>query len=185
MIRKPKTNPQSEDPSPNVLDLVRAAEQRQDDLREQEARHQRERFQDEVRHNADMRLAEARRLDARREVDISAAVRASETATATAATLAAQVARDAETMRGQREVERNAGTEALVTAIAPLSAAIAALEAAQHEQQGGKVAHTENRGLNQWAIGFAISLVLMLVSIGGFVITAAGFAIYLLTRQAP
>lgn len=61
------------DPTRNVLDLVAAAIQRQDDLREAEARHVRQVMELRADHEAELRRLERQRVDSIRTVDIGEA----------------------------------------------------------------------------------------------------------------
>lgn len=141
------------DPTANVLGLVDAAIQRQDDLRDVEARHAREiaelarsyeseranirsAYDEELRKAAaelasvraayDQRLrdAEANRLDAIRAVDIAAVQRATDVATTQAATLAAQVTASAETLRASVEAAATASRAAMESAASAAATAL-------------------------------------------------------------
>ena len=87
------------DPTKNVLEHVAAAIQRQDDLRESESRHQRELGGVREHYAAELRRAEAERIDAIRAVDVGAVNRAAEVASTQALTLATQVTTSTETLR--------------------------------------------------------------------------------------
>jgi hypothetical protein len=150
------------DPSPNVLDLVRAAMQRQDDLREMQARYDaqvgkmREVHSREMRAAArrseerldqkdqQIRLAETARIDAIRAVDVGAVNRAAEVSAAQAATLATQVATSAEALRGQVEAARQQTATSLAQALSPITKSIEDLRAAQYQQQGEKTQRGES-----------------------------------------
>ncbi len=118
------------DPTKNVLDLVAAAIERQDDLRHPVARHLRELA--ELRANYDQRLREAEtaRIDAIRSVDVGAVNRAAEVSAAQAQTLAAQVAVSAETLRTQVAAAATAASTALSAALGPIQQDIADLRRA-------------------------------------------------------
>ena len=126
------------DPTKNVLDLVRAAIQRQDDLREMSAAHAREMQSAETRrmdekaelraeHGKELRQIETARLDAIRAVDVNAVQRAAEVQATQAGALAAQVATTADAFRAS-----------LAAALAPIQASIEDLRRAQYEAQGQK-----------------------------------------------
>jgi hypothetical protein len=139
----------SKDPSPNVLDLVSAAMQRQDDLREAATKRE-----DDLRilttrhleamtalrsaHSAEVMRKESERLDAIRLVDTGAVTRAAEVSALQAQTLATSQATIAETLRGQVQAAATATASALATALAPITKAIEDLRQAQYQQQGEK-----------------------------------------------
>jgi hypothetical protein len=52
----------------------------------------------------------------------------------------------------------------------PIQKDVADLRRVQYEQQGQRVAQTETRGSNQWAVGVAISIALAFVSLASLVI---------------
>jgi hypothetical protein len=151
------------DPTQNVLDLVQAAIQRQDDLREMSEKMAELRAQ----HSQEMRRAEADRLNAIREVDVGAVQRAAEVQLAQATALATQTATLAETLRaGQAQ------------ALVPLQAAIDELRRAQYEAQGGRAQVVETRA----GVGDSRSNVGMIVGIIGaglalIGVTCSGLAI--------
>jgi hypothetical protein len=139
------------DPTKNVLDLVSAAMQRQDDLRsiefkrqddlrEAESRHVREIAEVRSHYTAELRKAETARIDAIRAVDVGAVQRAAEVSAQQATTLAAQVALSAEAVR-----------VALAAAMEPIQKDIADLRRAQYEAQGVKTQTGDTR-LNLGAI---------------------------------
>jgi hypothetical protein len=149
------------DPSPNVLDLVEAAIQRQDDLREADARHSRElavirhdydrQLREADRHEADtrskyedrLREKETQRLDAIRAVDVANVESARQVAEARANTLATQQQASADALRNQVEQARITTADALAQTVAPLQKSIEDLRQAQYQQQGEKSSKTE------------------------------------------
>lgn len=133
------------DPTQNVLDLVNAAIQRQDDLRESESRHVREIAGLRAEYTAELRKAETARIDAIRAVDVGAVNRAAEVSAQQATTLAAQVATSAETLRTQVAAAATAATVALAAALEPIQKDIADLRRAQYEAQGVKAQTGETR----------------------------------------
>ena len=172
------------DPTKNVLDLVESAIQRQDDLREVETAHLREvvtlyhEMADlRAEHARELREAEAQRIDAIRAVDVGAVNRAAEVATTQAATLAAQVATSAETLRNQVSAAATAQTVALAAALEPVQKDIADLRRVQYEAVGGKSQVVESReqgtASGMW-VGIAIAF-------GSFLIAAA----VLITQLGP
>lgn len=99
----PGPNP---DPTKNVLDLVEAAVLRLDDLRnadgvrfDQDTKWQQREADLRAKHAAEMREAEAKRIDANRAADLAEARLSNERATTTATVLAATQAATAETLR--------------------------------------------------------------------------------------
>jgi len=128
--RGPSTDRNNEpviDPTRNVLDLVGAAIQRQDDLREMESKHARERAELMAGYEDKLRVAESERINAIRAVDVAAVQRASEVANQQAATLALQVSTTADAFR-----------MALDAKVEPIQRRIDDLSRAQYEAQGQK-----------------------------------------------
>lgn len=154
------------DPTQNVLDLVAAAIQRQDDLRAAADRHVREISELRADYDEKLRKAETARIDAIRAVDVGAVNRAAEVSAQQAMTLAAQVATSAETLRTQVAAAATAATVALAAALEPIQKDIADLRRAQYEAQGIK-SHGGDTRLNIGAIvgglAVAISLVALVV----------------------
>lgn len=174
------------DPTRNVLDLVDAAVQRQDDLRELETTHGHELRALNTSHVAEvlklraeftdqLREKESARLDAIRQVDRDTVSRAAEVQTVAAGTLAQQVATSADAVRLN-----------LDTKVAPILEAIAALQRAQYETAGGTIQKQEtrsdsgNRGM--W-LGVVVAVV---VGFGGmsisFLIAAVAVAAFFLKK---
>jgi hypothetical protein len=131
------------DPTANVLDLVRAAIERQDDLRKSESEHIRELLGVRAGYDEQLRTQESRRIDAIRQVDVSAVARAAEVSAAQAQTLATQQQASADALRNQVEQARIATADALAQALAPITRSIEDLRAAQYQQQGEKSSKTE------------------------------------------
>ena len=168
---RPKEPPWWTDPTENVISLVDAAMQRQDDLREMQARYIAQIGQmreDHARYVAEMRAqwakelrqAETARIDAIRAVDVGAVNRAAEVQATQANTLAAQVATTADAFRAS-----------LASALAPIQASIEDLRRAQYEAQGkqGQIVetrdvHGESR-LNLSAVIPAVAVVVAIVSL--------------------
>lgn len=165
----------AQDPSKNVLDLVYAGLQRQDDLRLAEQRRIKdlEEMRDHYVEMADtaesaslardrsaireiitlrasygeqLRQAEAARINAIRAVDVAAVRSAADESRQQAATLAAQVASTSEAMRNQVGAAATAATIALGAALDPIQKDIAELRKAQYEAQGQKTQVIESRG---------------------------------------
>ena len=161
------------DPTQNVLDLVQAAIQRQDDLREAESRHLRELSQIRADHTTELRRLEASRIDAIRAVDVGAVNRAAEVAATQATTLASQVAVSAETLRTQVASTASAGTVALAAALEPIQKDIADLRRAQYEAQGktAQVVDTRAKGSSTglW-VGLAVAAFAAFLSLVSLVV---------------
>ena len=150
------------DPTQNVLDLVNAAIERQDDLRQVEVRHVRELIAVRASYDERLRVTETARIDAIRAVDVGAVNRAAEVSAQQATTLAAQVATSAETLRTQVAASAVAATATLSAALEPIQKDIQDLRKAQYEAQGVKAQTGETR-LNVGAILGGLSILLALV----------------------
>jgi hypothetical protein len=144
------------DPSKNVLDLVEAANRRQDDLREKESEYNKELRQMEAAHSrevgdlrheyeAELRKAETARIDAIRAVDIAQVQRTADVQSQVASALAAQVTATAEAFRTAQQAAAQQQDLKLTTALQPLTDAIADLRRVQYEQAGGKAQVSESR----------------------------------------
>lgn len=155
----------AKDPSPNVLDLVEAATQRQDDLRDMESAHLRELLGLRGEHYKDLRVAETARIDAIRAVDVGAVNRAAEVAATQATTLATQVAVSAETLRTQVAAAASAATIALAAALEPVQKDIQELRRNMYENQGGKMEKVETSVGSRGTVMAAIAGSAVLVSL--------------------
>lgn len=147
------------DPTKNVMDMVQAAIQRQDDLRFQESQHIREimdlrnTLEDKIRAlEGQLRQQEAERINAIRAVDVGNVSRAAEVAATQASTLASQVATVAEALRSQVAAAAQASANSQSQALEPIQTAINDLRKAQYEQQGQKYAQSEGKDTSQWTI---------------------------------
>jgi hypothetical protein len=126
------------DPSNNVYALVRAAIERQDDLRVLATQHLRELTQLDREHAKEMRQAESERINAILAENAGNVQRAAEVQLAQQQALAAQVAASAETVRTQMTATAATVAETLRTTVAPMQARIEELSRAQYETQGQK-----------------------------------------------
>lgn len=156
------------DPTYNVMSLVRAEAQRQDDLREMNDRHLRDMINVRADDNRELiivraeyeeklRLAEAKRIDAIRAVDVAALNRAQEVALQQASALAQQVTTVADTFR-----------TALSTELGLIRRDIAELRELQSAQAGAKVQVAETRsaaGETRLNLGAVISVGALLISL--------------------
>jgi hypothetical protein len=167
------------DPTKNVLDLVAAAIQRQDDLREAALNHTREISVLRSDYDEKLRKAESARIDAIRAVDVGAVNRAAEVSAVAATALAAQVQASAEALRTQvaatataaavaLAATATAASVALAAEIEPLKKDIADLRRAQYEAQGVKANVGEskgNQGLLILAVGVAAAFLIGIINI--------------------
>jgi hypothetical protein len=164
------------DPTPNVLDLVRAETKRQDDLRDADRRLMDERYAHvnemallRAAASRDSREQEAARIDAIRAVDVGAVQRAAEVQLAQASTLAAQVVTSAETLRAAAGVAAQAQADLVTKSLLPLQqqvadilTAIADLRRVQYEQAGQRAQVVETRDVktgNQTSLGTIAGIV--------------------------
>jgi hypothetical protein len=152
--------PDKLDPTANVTTLVIAAVGRLDDLRRAESSRVNEIMILRDQHATELRLAESKRIDAIREVDVNAVSVANDRAIAQAAILANQVATSAETLRAL--VATTAGAQAiqLSALTAQLTDRIALLEKSQYERKG---TGTGMRDMYGWIFG----IIMALVNVGG------------------
>jgi hypothetical protein len=187
------------DPTENVKDLMKAAieriddllgaaVQRNDDLRALEAKYQRVIMDLIAAHQKDvavlrgyfgeqLRLAEAKRIDAIRTVDVAAVQQAAEVASLQASTLATTLTQTAETLRVQVQVTAAAAQTAVDAMVTPMKAAIEDLRRAQYEAQGQKTQVVEARsasGANVALFGLGISILLALIVVITVVVSRGG-----------
>lgn len=159
------------DPTENVLALVAAAIQRQDDLRNMSTAHLKEMAELRAKHAMELSRAETARIDAIRAVDVGAVNRAAEVASTQAATLAAQVATSAEAMRVQVSAAAAAANINLTAALEPIQRNVAELRQVQFQQQGERQYKTEDRevrttdrGQQNWLIGILVGIGLFILA---------------------
>lgn len=175
------------DPTKNVLDLVEAAIARQDDLREAESQHMREILElraeiiragadyeakmreQEHKHDQDMRDAEAKRLDAIRNVDQQTALGQAKVTVDTA-----------EALRSRVDAAAVATAGALVIALDPIRKDIADLRQSQYEVQGAKNQNTES-GLG--TRGWILVLVGILGLVSAFTLGVTGIVMSYILRR--
>jgi hypothetical protein len=169
-----------DDPTNNVMALVKAANERQDDLRYTASFYQ-EKIQEiqtanmkelialESHHSGELRDAETGRINAIREVDTGNVARAAEVAAA-----------QAETLRGQVASTATATATTLAAALEPIrkdiadirQTDIADLRKAQYEQQGKTATQSEQKSGNQWLVMALIAAAAVMVAITGVLISA-------------
>ena len=136
------------DPTPNVLDLVKASDRRSDDLREAEAKRIDGIADMRAFYELELRKAESARLDAIRAVDVASAAADRVEATQRATTLATQVTVSAAALSDRVEAARQATAAGQSVALAPIITAIDELRRAMFEQQGQKSAGADQRVSN-------------------------------------
>ena len=156
------------DPTQNVLDLVEAAIQRQDDLRNKDSEHLKEMMDLRAQYDEKLRNAETARIDAIRAVDQGNVTRASEVAAAQANTLATQLQTSAEALRAQVEATRITTADTLAAALQPIQNDVAVLREVQFRQQGEKAQATEGRDVRSDTRN-------LVLAIGALLILAATF----------
>jgi hypothetical protein len=173
------------DPTANVLSLVKAAMQRQDDLRMAENRRidelrvlqatcdkeiegvrsqaQRDLTLAESKRLDAISLAESRRIDALLAAATQAVALASEKNAAQAATLAQQVSSSAEALRIQVSAT-TAATSTLITQLREtLEKRLSIVEQNQYQAGGASIQRTEGRERNQWSVGLVVAIMLGLL----------------------
>jgi hypothetical protein len=135
------------DPTRNVLDLVEAAVKRIDDLMNEKFARIRENVKEEViridsivalraEYQEKLALAESKRIDAIRTVDVAAVGIASERAAQQATVLANQVSASAETLRALVSSTASQVATSLSQLQSQLTDRIALLEKSQYESKG-------------------------------------------------
>lgn len=170
--------PGVDDPTANVLDKVKDAVKRLDDMADLERAHNRDMAGQRQIYDAQLNvareklaLAESARLDAIHAADVAAADRQAVVAAAQQATLATQVETTAVTLRNQVEAQRITTSEGLTTAIAPLQNSIAELTRALYSGEGAIAQQRAGKASNQWAVGAVISGALVVITLIGLIIT--------------
>lgn len=131
------------DPTKNVLELVAAANQRQDDLRQAtkelsdaKLAHQKEISDLRAKHYTELRIEEKERLNSIRQVDREDVNKAATSAQTAITTLAQQAATTAETLRTQVATTAQAQLTTFQTAMAEVVKRISALELSSSEGKG-------------------------------------------------
>lgn len=124
------------DPTANVLALVASEAKRSDDLRMAESTRINEILKLRHSYSEKLSIAEAKRIDAIRAVDVGAVAIASERAAQQASVLATQVTQSAETLRSLVSTTAGQVASNLQTISTQLNERIAALERSQYEKTG-------------------------------------------------
>jgi hypothetical protein len=125
------------------------------------------RLEDQMRLRADyaiqLSVAETKRIDAIRAVDVQAVAVANERASAQALVLAAQVSSSAETLRTLVAATAQTVAQQLAAVSAGINDRISALEKSQYENSG-----KSSGGKDVW--GYIVAGVIALIAIAGFVL---------------
>ena len=171
------------DPTKNVLDLVRAESRRQDDLRSLEFKAIRNEIKislnalrRELRDFKDylekIGIAESKRIDAIRAVDIG-----------NVATARVEAETRASTLAGQVSTVKDAQMAALKTETDPLRKDIGDLRQSQWTLAGGREQIVETRDKNNnWAIWVGVGVAILGIVVSGFLVTAGIVVTYLISR---
>jgi len=158
------------DPTENVTALVKAGLERQDELRKQESVHIHELLDLRAAYDAQLRVAESRRIDAIRAVDVAAVAQAAQVSATQATILATQVSASAETLRTTVAASALSSANALSAALGPMQTSIDALRQAQYQQQGQAAQKTEGRGDGQW---LTTTIIAIAAAVASYVFTHA------------
>ena len=164
----------SPDPTQNVIALVVSGLLRQDDLRAAESRRVDQAMESERRHSqelatmrgefyAQLAVAEAKRIDAIRAVDVAAVAVANDRATAQATVLANQVETSAETLRALVAATATSTAQQFSTLTTQLTERLSALEKVQNERSGGSGGMRD-----MW--GWIVSAIVAIVAVGVFIV---------------
>lgn len=177
--------PPTVDPTTNVRALVEEVVIRMDALREADRRGQHEQI-DHLKAQMELRafyaekleIAEAKRIDAIRAVDVNAVAIANQRATDQAAVLAAQVQASAETLRVQLQQTAAIFKQQLDQTTQQLSDRISSVERSQYEGKGTagsippalaeRIAQLEEaKYRNEGRSGLSAPLLMMIAALGG------------------
>lgn len=142
-------------------DLIERAVSRLDDLRNAESRRVDEQMNLRAEYSIQLGVAEAKRIDAIRAVDVNAVSVANEKATAQAVVLASQVSQSAETLRSLVAATASTQAQQLASLTTQLTDRLSSLEKSQYEKSG-------NTGGMQsmWGYVFAIGGAVITMGIG-------------------
>ena len=124
------------DPTLNVKSLLKATVERLDDLRYAETKRVDEQMNLRAEYAVQLNVAEAKRIDAIRAVDVNAVAVANERATAQAAVLAQQVAASAEALRALVAATAATAAQQLSQLTTQLTDRLTSLEKSQYENSG-------------------------------------------------
>lgn len=155
------------DPTKNVLQLVEAAVKRADDLAAAEARRVNEIMDLRAEYTEKLSLAESKRIDAIRAVDVNAVAIASERAAAQAAVLQNQVNASAEALRSLVATTAAAIAQQLSQLTSQFNDRIAALEKSQYEIRGTGAGRKDFYGWIVGGVGAIAVIVMLIVRLAG------------------
>lgn len=149
------------DPTENVKKMIADAVIRLDDLRDAEIRRVNEQMELRAEYSVQLGVAEAKRIDAIRAVDVNAVSVANERATAQAAVLANQVSASAETLRSLVDATAATVAQQLAQVSSGIADRLSALEKSQYENKGS------SSGMRDiW--GWIVAAVAVAIGIGSF-----------------
>lgn len=151
------------DPTENVKKMIDQAVLRLDNLREAEIRRVNEQMELRAEYNVQLGVAEAKRIDAIRAVDVNAVSVANERATAQAAVLANQVSASAETLRSLVAATAATVAQQLAQVSSGISDRLSALEKSQYENKGSSGGMKET-----WA--YIAAAIAAIIAIGSFLL---------------
>lgn len=144
------------DPTENVKAMIKAAVERLDDLRISESRRVDEQLQLRGEYSVQLAVAEAKRIDAIRAVDVNAVSVANERATAQAAVLANQVSASAETLRSLVAATAATVAQQLAQVSTGIADRLSALEKSQYESKGSSGGMRDVWG---WGFGIIVAVI--------------------------
>lgn len=160
------------DPTANVLSLVGAAMERQDDLREAESRRVDELALVRASHSQELAGKESQRIDALASLRETQVANAALEQRNQAAVLATQLDANAAALRSQVEATAKAFAESLEKSQIPIRQDIADLRKVQYEQAGQRAAQSEGHSANQWSITTTLSVIATLISLTAIIFLA-------------
>lgn len=151
----------SSDEIENLKNMINAAVNRLDDLRNAEIYRVNDQMKLTAEYNIKLNVAEAKRIDAIRSVDVNAVSVANEKAAAQAIVLANQVTQSAENLRSLVASTAMAQAQQLSTLTTQLTDRLSSLEKSQYEKSGS------SGGMqSMWGYVFGIGMALITIGIG-------------------
>lgn len=136
--------------------MLKEAVDRLDDLRNAETKRVDEQLDLRAEYSVQLAVAEAKRIDAIRAVDVNAVSVANEKATAQAIVLANQVSQSAETLRALVAATAATTAQQLTQLTTQLTDRLTSLEKAQYESKGNSGGARDVWG---WVFGGAVALI--------------------------
>src|ERR1035437_6430722 len=140
------------DPSVNVGALVKASVRRLDDLRKAESHRINREAKLRADHAKELALAESKRIDAVRQVDVVNGEKAATALASQVSALAGTTATLADTLRLQVESKATTATENLKSELDPMRKDILELGRVWQQQVGERLAAAENKTGERWNI---------------------------------